>query len=111
MSGLLRIELPTGQQVWANVSANGPADVSLPQAMHKLDLEDLRNTIAGVTQSVHAAIETVQPDQLSVEFGVELAMKTGKLTSVLAEVSGNASLKITMSWGADPKATETKNAG
>jgi hypothetical protein len=111
MSGLLRIVLPTGQQLWANVSADGPADVSLPQAIHKLDLEDLRNTIEGVAQSIHAAVESVRPDQLSLEFGVELAMKTGKLTSVLAEVSGSASLKITMSWNTDPNAAETKNAG
>ncbi|MBO3745211.1 hypothetical protein J5X84_03960 [Streptosporangiaceae bacterium NEAU-GS5] len=61
-------------------------------------ITDLRETVEGVTQSVAQALRRVQPDEVSVEFGVELAVKTGKLTSVLAEGSGTATIKLTLTW-------------
>ncbi len=101
MSRLLQVELPNGQVIWARVATEGPADVGTSDVVRKLRLDDLRETVAGVTHSVAKAIENLRPDQVSLEFGIELAVKTGKLTSVLAEGSATGNLKLTMSWNAD----------
>ncbi|SCL44638.1 hypothetical protein GA0070606_0382 [Micromonospora citrea] len=97
MSRLVKVQLPSGQQIWAQVT-DGPADVGAADALRSLSAEDLRDTIEGVAQSVAAAAESVLPDQVSLEFGLELSLKTGKLTSVLAEAAGKASLKLTLTW-------------
>ncbi len=90
MSRLLPVELPSGQVIWARVSTEGPTDVGASDVIRGLRLDDLREIVEGVTRSVAEAAENVRPDQISVEFGIELALKTGKLTSVLAEGSAKA---------------------
>jgi len=75
----------------------------MSEAIKRLDLEDLRETITGLTESVYSAMESLSPDQMSLEFGLQLAVKTGKLVSVLTEISGNASLKVMMSWSLDER--------
>lgn len=101
MSRLIQVQLPTGQTIWANV-ADGPADVSASQTLRRLPLEDLQETIEGVTQTIAEAAERVRPDEVSLEFGLELSLKTGKLTSVLAEAAGKASLRLTLTWNPGP---------
>jgi hypothetical protein len=89
MSRLVKVQLPTGQQIWARVT-DGPTDVGAVDTLRSLSAEDLREAIEGVAQSVAEAAESVLPDQVSLEFGLELSLKTGKLTSVLAEAAGKA---------------------
>ncbi|MBM2616252.1 hypothetical protein JIG36_11855 [Actinoplanes sp. LDG1-06] len=100
MSRLIQVALPSGQVIWANV-AEGPSDVGGMDALRKISLDDLRDTVEGVAQTVAGAVERIAPDQVGVEFGLELSLKTGKLTSVLAEASGKASIKLTLSWSGD----------
>jgi hypothetical protein len=80
------------------VQVEGPVDVGAGATLRRLAIDDLRETVEGVTQSVAQALRRVRPDEVSVEFGVELAVKTGKLTSVLAEGSGTASIRLTLTW-------------
>ena len=98
VSEVVSVILPSGQQILARVQVEGPADVGAGAAVRRLAIADLRETVEGVTQSVARALQRVHPDEVSVEFGVELALKTGKLTSVLAEGSGKASIKLALTW-------------
>jgi hypothetical protein len=98
VSEVVPVTLPSGQTILARVQIEGPVDVGARTALRKLAVTDLRETVEGVTQSVAQALRRVQPDEVSVEFGVELAVKTGKLTSVLAEGEGKASIKLTLTW-------------
>ena len=47
-------------------------------------LPGFTETIRGVVVSVHKAIERMMPDELSVEFGIEITARTGKIVSVLS---------------------------
>jgi hypothetical protein len=98
VSDVIPVTLPSGQTILARVQVEGPVDVGAGTVLRKLAITDLRETVEGVTQSVAQALRRVKPDEVSVEFGVELAVKTGKLTSVLAEGSSNASIKLTLTW-------------
>jgi hypothetical protein len=98
MSTVIEVQLPTGQIILARVADEGPTDVGVGSGRWNLSLGDLRRTVEGVTQTVSDALHHVRPDTVSLEFGIELAVTTGKLTSILAEGSGRASIKLTLSW-------------
>src|SRR2546427_2144086 len=74
----------------------GAGDVS---ALDHLDFSGVTDAIETVARSVKASIDTIKPDTASVEFGVQVAVKSGRLTGLLVEGSGQASLKVTLGWG------------
>ncbi len=57
------------------------------------------NDIEAVTESIAATISKVQPKKATVEFGVEVRVKSGKLTALIVEGEGKGNLKITLEWG------------
>lgn len=56
-----------------------------------------------------AAWEQVKPSKAEVEFGLTLTTKAGKLTGLLMDGEGEASLKITLTWSGDAQGA-TKSA-
>ncbi|MGW0485377.1 CU044_2847 family protein [Nonomuraea sp. NPDC003214] len=98
MSNVVPIELPDGEVILARVRVEGPSDVGATRVLQKLPVDDLRKVVNGVAGTVADAVESVRPDQVSVEFGIEIAVKSGKVASVLAEAGGKASLKLTLTW-------------
>ncbi len=107
------IRLPDGTEVWARLS---PATVPGPAAGEDGDdgyddYEDvgaldnaaarvlrLRDLITGVAASVRDAAERAAPDEVSVEFGVEFAVRSGAVVSVLADAESTSGLKVTLTW-------------
>ena len=59
------------------------------------NLGSVKDLIVKVCSEVHGAMEKVQPDSTSVEFGISFA---GEGTAFLAKASGEVSLKITLEW-------------
>jgi len=93
----LQVELPTGETIWAKVAVEGPTNVS-SGVLQLLDIEDLRRTVRGVSLSLRQALDDLAPEKLEVEFGLELSLKAGKLTSMLAEAGATATVKVTLGW-------------
>jgi hypothetical protein len=97
----VQLLLPGGETIWARVTVDDDDD-GLHNVgsgvLQRLDVEDLRRTVRGVSGSVREALAGLVPDQLQVEFGLELAVKTGKLTSMLAEAGAMGSIKVTLTW-------------
>lgn len=103
----VKVELPSGDRIWVRLPQDdGPSNVSAGDVLRRLDLADLRATIQGVSNSVRAALDGMCPDEVSVQFGLELALKTGKLTSVLAEGSASGSICVTVAWKRDDSMPE-----
>lgn len=98
MSKSIQVQMPSGEIIWARVDGDSPQNVSNSQMIKKLDLDELKDAIHGVSESMRLALDDLRPDEVAIEFGVELAVKSGKLTSVLAEASGKASIKIMLAW-------------
>ncbi|WP_328383552.1 hypothetical protein OHQ88_13840 [Micromonospora zamorensis] len=96
----IQVELPTGEVIWAVVAVDGASNVTAG-ALHRLDIDDLRRTVRGMSASLREAVSDLVPDELQVEFGMELAVKAGKLTSMLAEAGATASVKVTLTWRGD----------
>ncbi|MEV7420603.1 CU044_2847 family protein [Streptomyces sp. NPDC089919] len=66
-------------------------------------LDDLIRGVAGAMRRATAALE---PQQVSVSFGIELAAKPGKVISLLAEAEGKAALTVTLTWQNDKEQGE-----
>ena len=96
----LQVELPTGEVIWARVAVDGPQNVA-SGGLRRLDIEDLSRTVRGMSSSLRAAVDDLAPDEVQVEFGLELALKSGQLISMLAEAGGTASVKVTLAWKGD----------
>jgi hypothetical protein len=90
------VKLPNNTTMYVQATRlGGPSEVAggLP------DFSDVTEKIEGIAQAVKQSIEHVKPRRTTVEFGLEVALESGKLTSLLVKGSGSASLHITLEWG------------
>src|SRR5215469_9305095 len=68
------------------------------------DFADVSATLEGIAQAIRSGLEKVTPSKTTVELGIGLAVKNGKLTGLVVEGEANASLKVTLEWGPDRSA-------
>jgi hypothetical protein len=61
--------------------------------------QDITNVIEGIAKSLVATLQKAHPRKASVEFGLEFAVESGKLITVVVKGSSTANLKITLEWG------------
>lgn len=81
--------------------ADGVGTVGLDDVM---SFDGVADTVKAVAKSLTAAWEEVRPDEASVEFGLKVSGKTGKLIGLLVESGGEATLKVVLSWKASTAA-------
>ena len=88
-----------GAEFYAEVAeAGGAQTVGLDDV---LSFEGVRSTISAICSDLAKAWQAAKPSEASVEFGLKLTAKSGKLTGLLVEGGGEASLKITLTWKED----------
>jgi hypothetical protein len=90
-----------GTEFYAEVApAAGPQPVGLEEV---LSFDGVRDTIKAVCGQLAEAWEHVKPAEATMEFGLRLVAKQGKLTGLLVEGGREASLKVTLTWrGEEP---------
>jgi hypothetical protein len=64
-------------------------------------LSDVGLSIGAIADAVTGAITRVAPDEAEVEFGVDVGVESGQLTSLLVKGTGNATLKVRLLWKKD----------
>lgn len=88
-----------GVEFYAEVAdAGGPQPVGLDQV---LSFEGVRETVTAVCKELAKAWDAVKPAEASVELALKLVTKAGKLTGMLVEGGGEATLKVTLTWKND----------
>ncbi|WFE41205.1 CU044_2847 family protein [Micromonospora sp. WMMD998] len=73
----------------------GPQTVTLDRA---LSFDGVRETVEAVAGELAQVWEQVKPSEATVAFGLALTAKSGKLTGLLVEADGQASLTVTLTW-------------
>jgi hypothetical protein len=92
---LVPVKLPNGATLHVEaVALGGEEDV----ALGLLSFDEVSETLAGIADAINGAIQKAKPKKASVELGLELAVESGKLTTLLVKASGKANLKITLEW-------------
>jgi hypothetical protein len=73
----------------------GVETVGLDEA---LSFEGVRDTVSAIAGELKQAFDRARPHEATIEFGLKLSVKSGKLTGLLVEGGGEASLKVTLAW-------------
>ncbi|WP_262007385.1 CU044_2847 family protein [Streptomyces sp. FIT100] len=114
-----RILLPDGTPVWARISgteelpvpASGPVappgggvsftDTGFADRV-TAQMESLHDLVGGVARSIGGALGSVSPDEVSVEFGIELTAKAGRVVGLLADGEAKGAIKVVLTWQGGP---------
>jgi len=100
---VIEINLPNGSVALARVSVVESAGAQKTASLPKLDFEEVGKTLEGIVAVLKSALEKAAPDKVTVSLGMELAVKSGKLTGLLVEGEGKGTLGVTVEWtGAPP---------
>ena len=67
-------------------------------AVPEFDLDAVAEVLEGISTKLQSAVAKAAPDKVSVELGLELVVKAGKLTALVVEGQGTASLKVGLEW-------------
>ncbi|MFD3927473.1 CU044_2847 family protein [Streptomyces sp. NPDC058614] len=108
---IARIEMPDGTPVWARIS--GAEELEAPSGglsytdtgfgeRIEAQVESLQSVITSVARSLAAPLRAVRPDEVSVEFGIELTAKAGKVIGLLADGEAKGGLTVTLTWNGGP---------
>ncbi|MBB4891335.1 hypothetical protein FHS39_000335 [Streptomyces olivoverticillatus] len=104
--GITQVRLDDGTVVWARVTeaqelgghgGGGFEDSSAAQRVADL-AGGLADTVRGVADSVRMGLAAARPDEVSVEFGIELSAKAGRVIGLLADGEGKAAVTVTLTW-------------
>jgi hypothetical protein len=63
------------------------------------DFAQVTGTLEGVAHAIRSGLSKVTPSKTTVELGLQLVVKNGKLTALLVEGRADVSLKVTLEWG------------
>jgi Trypsin-co-occurring domain 1 len=81
--------------VEARVDADPEQDVGVGDL---LKFDRVADTLEQITSSLQGAIARAKPSKATIEFGVDVGIESGQLTSMLVKGTGSATLKITVEW-------------
>ncbi|MFI6833690.1 MULTISPECIES: CU044_2847 family protein [unclassified Kribbella] len=69
-----------------------------------LSLDGVRDTILAVATELGQIWDKVKPAEATVDFGLKLIAKSGKLTGLIVDGGGEATLSISLTWKAGDQA-------
>jgi len=91
-----RLVAAGGAEFYVEVSDNGgPVTIG---DVGPLSFEGVRATVEGIATELAQVWQKVKPAEASVAFGLKLTAKSGKLTGLVVEGGGEASLTVTLTW-------------
>jgi len=59
-------------------------------------MADVGKTIAGIAETVRDAVAKISVDKVSVDFGLEIGVESGHVTSLFAKIDGTADLHVSI---------------
>jgi Trypsin-co-occurring domain 1 len=88
-----------GVEFYAEIAdSGGPQTVGLDEV---LSFEGVRDTVSAICKELAKAWAAARPTEASVELALKLVAKSGKLTGMLVEGGGEASLRVRLTWKND----------
>ncbi len=94
------VKLPNGAMVLARLAAKQTDGATQVSALDELDFDDVGRALEGMAETVWTAVKKVSPEKVTLELGLDLAVKNGKLVGLVVEGEGKGSIAVTLEWGA-----------
>ncbi len=95
-TAITRAELANGTIVDIQTTALGGEEEI---AFSTPSFKEVTDVIEGIAESLITSLQKVKPNRASVEFGLEVALESGRLKALLAKGTSTSNLKITLEWG------------
>lgn len=95
-SKVVEVSLPNGGV--ALVQARQVDGGATKTGLGRLDFDGVAKTLEGVADAIHGAVTKAAPSKVSVELGLELAVKSGVLVGLVVDGETTGSLKVTLEW-------------
>ncbi|MET9896167.1 CU044_2847 family protein [Streptomyces sp. NPDC006465] len=95
---LVEIELPNGATGLVRVREFDGSGARKVGWEDRFDFTGVAETLEGVADALRTSLSRARPNKVTVELGVELAIKSGKLTGLLVEGEGKGALNVTLEW-------------
>ncbi|WP_157621549.1 CU044_2847 family protein [Saccharothrix sp. NRRL B-16348] len=97
-----RVQVRIGDQV-AYVDVDRIAGSDEEEVSARLpSLDDFTSSLSAITDTVSDAIaggfRKIKPDKITLEFGFEVGVESGKLTAILVKGSAKANIKVVAEW-------------
>lgn len=96
-------------EFYVEVAERGPVTVNADAGPFSFD--GVRTAIEAVGADLAQAWERVQPTEATVEFSVKVTAKSGKLTALIVEGGGEATLAVKLTWKSAPAASGAGSTG
>lgn len=95
-----------GNTIYADVKIiGGEQDV----ALRLPKINDLKESIREISNVVIDSLSNIAANKVTVEFGIEIGVKSGQLTSILVEGEGKGNIKVTLEWDKSTKSPLTSS--
>lgn len=100
-SKVIELELPGGAPLlvhaeqFGETQDRGPSDVGLRDVFR---LDAVTDAIKGMATAVHDAVDSLKPEVVEVEIGLDLAVKNGRVLAMLVDAETSASIKVRLEW-------------
>jgi len=95
-SEIVPILLPDGTRLGIEARAVGGREKA--GLLEAQPLADITRAIEAVAMAFGDSLKRIGPRKAAIEFGIEVAVESGKLTALICKGSGKANLKITLQW-------------
>ncbi|HLP89739.1 MAG TPA: CU044_2847 family protein [Nostocaceae cyanobacterium] len=92
---IVTAKLPNGKSV--KIEANllgGEEEV----ASKILSFGDISDVIEGIAVAIATPLQQIKPTKASIKLGLELAVESGKLTTLIVKGSSKANLELCLEW-------------
>ncbi|SFS82843.1 CU044_2847 family protein [Mucilaginibacter polytrichastri] len=100
-SNIIKVRLDDNTECLFEVTAtSGRESVSALDEI--FDFQQVKQQIQLLSSSLLEMLKSVSPTKASLEFGIELSVESGKLTSLIVKGSGKGNIKITLEWEKEP---------
>lgn len=92
---IVTVKLPNGKDVKIEATLlQGEEEV----ANKILSFENIGDVIEGIAAAVAAPLQKIQPTKASIKLGLEVAVESGHLTTLIVKGSSKANLELILEW-------------
>lgn len=85
-------------EAWQDEDPERDVSIFRRKEAHPFALSDLGTSIGAIADAVTSAVARVAPDEAEVEFGIDVGVESGQLTSLLVKGTAEATLKVRLLW-------------
>ncbi len=92
------ITLSDGTEALVQINSNESRERQVSLSDYKFDIKDLQSSIKSLTNDIVKPFSEIGLDKVTVEMGLSIGVKSGKITSLLLDGNLDAAIKVTVEW-------------